>query len=171
MAEIQLKSKGKRTLTPRVDLTPMVDLVFLLITFFMFTSVMTNPVAMDLQMPYKPAPSGNTAFYESSAITLIPAKGSKVFYYNGLYNAAIPMQAATNNLELRAVLQQRQSEIRNRKVVDERTLQVLIKPSDDSNLNNLVSVLDEMSILSVTTYAIVDLSKEEWNACVDASNN
>lgn len=165
MAEIQMSGKrGKGAVMPRIDLTPMVDLGFLLITFFMMTTTMSKPKIMDISMPYKPAsPDEVTAFYASSAITLIPAKDHRVFYYEGLYDAAKPLQEVDGNEEpaLRRVLTTKQAQIANRPVVAERELQVLIKPHASATTSDIIRLLDEMSIQKINTYALVDLSPEE----------
>lgn len=165
MAEIQLSGKrGKGVVMPRIDLTPMVDLGFLLITFFMMTTTMSKPKMMDISMPYKPAaPDEVTAFYASSSITLIPAKDHRVFYYEGLYDAAKPLLEVPGDDEpaLRRVLTTKQAQIANRPVIDERELQVLIKPHASATTSDIIRLLDEMSILKINTYALVDLSQEE----------
>jgi biopolymer transport protein ExbD len=165
MAEIQVSGKsGRAVMAPRIDLTPMVDLGFLLITFFMMTTTMSKPKAMDISMPYKPASTDEvTAFYESSAITLIPAKDHRVFYYEGLYHAdqALKEVSSKNEPALRKILVAKQATLSRRPLVKERDLQVLIKPDTDATMEDIVSLLDEMSILKVSCYALVDINPEE----------
>ncbi len=165
MADIQVSNRsGRAVVMPRIDLTPMVDLGFLLITFFMMTTTMSQPKAMDISMPYKPASENEvTAFYASSAVTLIPAKDHRVFYYEGLYNATAPLKELKSNDEpaLRKILAAKQVELTNRPVLKERELQVLIKPNTDATMEDIVSLLDEMSILRVNYYALVDINPEE----------
>lgn len=165
MAEIQVSGKNGRTVvTPRIDLTPMVDLGFLLITFFMMTTTMSQPKVMDISMPYKPAsPNEVTAFYESSAITLIPAKDHRVFYYEGLYHADQALKEVRGNDEpaLRKILVAKQAALSRRPAVKERDLQVLIKPDTEATMEDIVGLLDEMSILKVHYYALTDISPEE----------
>lgn len=163
MADIQISAKrgGRIKINPRIDLTPMVDLGFLLITFFMMTTTMSKPKAMDIQMPYTPAPPGSTAFYESSAITLMPAAGHKIFYYEGLYDDKKPLGLAQNETEIRTVLQRKQRAIANRVRPDERNLQVLIKSHATSTVDDMVGLFDEMRILNVKYYAMVDINPEE----------
>lgn len=167
MAEIQVSRKGgKAAVMPRIDLTPMVDLGFLLITFFMLTTSMRQPKALDINMPYKPAkPDEITAFYASSAITFMPAAGHKVYYYEGLYDATGTLKAvqSTDGPALRRLLQTKQQQIANRPVLKERALQVLIKPTAGATLSDIVSLLDEMRVQRVDCYAITDLTPEERN--------
>ncbi len=76
------KKRGKKMST-RVDFTPMVDLGFLLITFFMLTTSMNKPKTMELNMPVKddiPKEEENKV-KASQAITLLLTKDDKVVYY------------------------------------------------------------------------------------------
>ena len=74
------KKRGKK-LSTRVDFTPMVDLGFLLITFFMLTTSMNKPQVMDINMPIKDPTVENQAVAASQAITVILTKDDKVVYY------------------------------------------------------------------------------------------
>jgi biopolymer transport protein ExbD len=77
------KKRGKK-LSTRVDFTPMVDLGFLLITFFMLTTSMNKPQTMEINMPVKEdevKPEDESKVKASQAITLLLAKNDKVVYY------------------------------------------------------------------------------------------
>ena len=76
------KPKGKKMST-RVDFTPMVDLGFLLITFFMLTTSMNKPKTMEINMPVKEniKPEDITKVKASQAITLLLAENDEIVYY------------------------------------------------------------------------------------------
>src|SRR3977135_3715048 len=96
MAEMEVKSggghkkgpgvkKGKK-LSTRIDLTPMVDLGFLLITFFMYTTTLAKPKTMEINMPYKD-PNDKVEpnkIKESVALTILLSKNHRVYYYEGM---------------------------------------------------------------------------------------
>lgn len=167
MAEIQTAGRNGRATTLRVDLTPMVDLGFLLITFFIMTTTMSKPKAMDIQMPFTPSES-TTAFYESSAITLMPAKDHRVFYYEGLFLPGMNLKVAKNEAALRQVLIDKQKSLLLRVKPEERELQVLIKSHNTATVDDIVGLFDEMAILKVNYVAMVDIYPEELEK-VDAA--
>ena len=91
MAEIQQKgdSGGKggkkraKKASTKIDMTPMVDLAFLLLTFFMLTTTFAKPNVMQLTMPVKeknPNPEEQTKIKASQAVTVILAPDDKIFY-------------------------------------------------------------------------------------------
>ena len=76
------KVRGKK-LSTRVDFTPMVDLGFLLITFFMLTTSMNKPQTMEINMPVKEdvPPEDQTKVKASQAMTILLTKDNKIVYY------------------------------------------------------------------------------------------
>lgn len=82
------RKKGKpQKLNTRVDFTPMVDMMMLLLTFFMFCTTLSKPQVMDLAMPMpddeinKENEKPDTK--ESQAMTIILGADNKVYYYTG----------------------------------------------------------------------------------------
>lgn len=142
--------KAKK-LSTRVDLTPMVDLGFLLITFFIFTTSMSQPTAMKLVIPDDSGTS--TPAKESGALTLIPAIDGTVYYYEGNLESSKIKPASEKNI--------RDIILNKKKRTAEKDLIVIIKPSKTSVYKNVVNVLDEMTINDVKRYALVDITNEE----------
>ncbi|THU41842.1 biopolymer transporter ExbD [Niastella caeni] len=174
MAEINIPAAGGKKTgvrrskkhSTRVDLTPMVDLGFLLITFFIFTTSMSSPRAMNLAMPKDTPPDKQNQVPESNALTVIPLNGDKIFYYHGDLNDALKANTygVTNYSVTEGIGQivRTKQVILNRKKPGNRDeLVVMIKPTPESNYENLVSVLDEMLINDVKRYAVMDLTPEE----------
>ncbi|HET6766532.1 MAG TPA: biopolymer transporter ExbD [Chitinophagaceae bacterium] len=71
----------------RIDMTPMVDLGFLLITFFVFTTTSSNPRVTDLYMPKNSSITNQLP--ESLALTLLLDDNDKIYYYHGDFTDAI----------------------------------------------------------------------------------
>jgi len=143
----------------KVDLTAMVDLAFLLITFFMLTTTLSKPQSMSLGLPDKD-PDDKTPpvkVDENRTMTLMLGDNGKVVYYMGLLNNPIagPKDIAYGKDGIRKELLARKKSVLQYTGDKTKGIIVIIKPSKKSVYRNLVDVLDEMAITGVETYAIV----------------
>ena len=169
MAEIQQQVAGSskpgkrraKKMSTRIDMTPMVDLAFLLLTFFMLTTTFARPYTLELNMPVKPKIEGPTKVRESQAMTIVLGAGHRVYYFAGL-NAPGP---ATARPELHATtfaaggIRQAIRE-RQRRTTG---LVVLIKPSAESRYQDMVNILDEMNSTKQRQYALVKITQDDLN--------
>lgn len=153
MAEIipSVKSKRGRKHSLRVDLTPMVDLGFLLITFFVFTTSLTKPNAINLIIPAD-GPSIQTA--ESKTLNIILAANNKIRYFIG---NEMGNQGCTDfsPLGVRAVITFMQNSVKKRFGNKDETV-ILIHPSTESSYMNLVDILDEITITGIKKYVLMN---------------
>src|SRR5215211_46521 len=165
MAQIQpepMAGKTKRKIPAAlfIDMTPMVDLGFLLISFFIFTTTMAEKRATTLFMPKESTDSLDLP--ESKAITAILAKDDKVFVYAGKWEDAVRnnkiAQTSYNHYPgLGNFIRFRQKALRENKD----GLMLLIKPLSNSSYKNLIDALDEALINNIPRYAIVEASAVE----------
>ncbi|HMI80090.1 MAG TPA: biopolymer transporter ExbD [Ferruginibacter sp.] len=146
-------SRSANRRSTRVDLTPMVDLGFLLITFFVFTTSMSEAKAMTLIEPKNDA---ETLVPASGAMTIIPGKDHQVWYYNGILNE--PGQIIkTNFKDVRDLILNK----KNRTAIGD--LMYIIKPAANSTFGDIIDLLDEMSICDIPKghYSEVEITKVE----------
>jgi len=145
------KSKKQST---RVDLTPMVDLGFLLITFFIFTTTMSQPTAMKLNLPKDvEKPEDQNKLKESAAFTVMPSKDNRIYYYEGLDPSKLQQ---TTFKQVRDII------LDKKRRTDPKDFMVIIKPTKDATYKNAVDILDEMKIDDVKRYALVNISPDEY---------
>jgi len=157
MAEIISRNRKGKKAAPRVDLTPMVDLGFLLITFFIVSTSMTKPVAMQINIPAK----GNDAkAANSKTLNIIISGENKVYYYNGIDSLHYGVCSFSNDHSLRDIVIKKQEAVAKQFGNRKETL-ILIKPTSSSNYKNVVDALDEMLINDVTRYMVINASKFE----------
>jgi biopolymer transport protein ExbD len=143
--------KGKK-LSTRVDLTPMVDLGFLLITFFIFTTTMSQPTAMRLFLPKDTdKPEEQNKVKASGALTLLLGKNDRVYYYEG------ELATDGSNFKNASFKEIRDIIINKKKSTSPEDFVVVIKPNKESTYKNAVDALDEMTINDVKRYAMVDI--------------
>jgi biopolymer transport protein ExbD len=176
------KVRSKKS-NSKVDLTAMVDLAFLLITFFMLTTSLSKPQSMDLGLPDKNkdpnVKDDDIKVDQKRTMTIIMGKDNQIKWFHGLLETPEPGGAPTNAVYgkngLRKEILKRVISVEeycktrpNNKKGD--GLIVIIKPSKKSTYRNLVDVLDEMAICKVPSYAIVNDITPEEQKLVDEMN-
>ncbi|MCQ4036069.1 ExbD/TolR family protein [Kaistella montana] len=173
MAEVQVKdNSGKggkvrsKKQAPHVDLTPMVDLAFLLITFFMLVTTFNKPNVMDLGLPAKPKDPTQkpppTEIDLSNSISLIIGKDNRIFYHQldaASLNEQTLQETTFDRNGITKVIEQAKA-----KAKDQSKFTVIIKPTDDAVYKNFVDILDEMAITKNEIYGITDV--KSWEQAV-----
>ena len=167
--------KKAKKLSTFVDMTPMVDLGFLLITFFIFTTTMSKPASMEVNKPdtVHPPPEA-IKVPESRTMTVMMGKDDKVFWYMGINNPdqkKIPEIHVTDYSEggLRKSLLEADAKARTdnpnpaaRNKSDsayaKEGLIVIIRPCDNSTYKNVVDVLDEMKVTEIKSFSWADIA-------------
>lgn len=145
----------------KIDMTPMVDLGFLLISFFIFTTEISRPAIANLYMPH----DGKPIDIPESKTLCVLLSDEKIFYYSGNMNEAINNKRVFQTTFSEAtglgnIIRQKQNQLLKRKI-DKKELIVLIKPGANSSYKNVINSLDEMLINGVSRYMIADLEGEE----------
>ncbi|HPI53422.1 MAG TPA: biopolymer transporter ExbD [Chitinophagaceae bacterium] len=165
----ELISKHSKRSTPRIDLTPMVDLGFLLVTFFVFTANLCKPNVMDILMPKEGGTP--TEIPHHTAMTILLGKHHEVYYYSG----EDAMKEAFDQLKktgfgpqgIRLALRQHVQQMKDAYAkglkgssANDKPF-VILKPGAESEYGDLVNMLDELNIALISEYAVVDMSDEE----------
>jgi biopolymer transport protein ExbD len=172
MGEINTaQSRGKKAgvqackkLSTRVDLTPMVDLGFLLITFFIFTTTMSRPKAMQLNLPYDKNSETEMPVNEDKILSLI-LSDNHIYYYKGsLHNNMQVTDYSPNGL--RNLLMHEEARLQATYGKTTGSL-VLIKPTDNANYSEVIKTIDEMLINAVPSYMLLDADKNDELAVKD----
>ena len=179
--------KKAKKLSTRVDMTPMVDLGFLLSTFFIFTATLSSPVAMDLNMPKDTEKvEEESKIKQSGALTILLGKGDQVYYYEGELteeNASSIFKQTTFKGIRDVIIKKKQQVIKDykpeakdedikqkakargdkdwEKAALDRDFFVVIKPNAEATYKNTVDILDEMTINNVKRFAMVKISETE----------
>ena len=175
--------KKAKKLSTRVDMTPMVDLGFLLITFFVFTATMSEPTTLDLNMPKDiKDKKEQTEVKESGVLSVMLGKEDVVYYYEGKLKEDGSNFQSTSFKGIRDIIIKKRQEVIDRykqrpdpeceaKMAKEgnpisncadRDFVVIIKPTKDATYKNTVDILDEMTINQVRTYAMVKIFDQEY---------
>ena len=152
------KIRSKKSST-KIDMTPMVDLAFLLLTFFMLTTTFNKPQTMEIIMPEKPKKEDQQPMVnEKKVITLVLGENDKIYWYQGITEPTVE-QTSFSKDGVRKVLLEHNAAIKD--------MLVLIKPTDQSRYKNVVDILDEMTISNIKRYALVDVTPVDLDLIKD----
>ena len=154
------KVRAKKAST-RVDMTPLADLGFLLITFFMFTTTFSKPNVMSLNMPPKePITQSDPRVIDlTNSISIILGGDNKIYWHQKDKTQLIAEDLHETTYSKDGIRNDILAAKQRAKTPDNFT--VIIKPNDDSTYENLVNILDEMEITQSQRYGIVDISPNE----------
>ena len=187
------KGKGKKRAkkhSARIDMTPMVDLGFLLLTFFVLTSQFSKPKTMEINMPVKPKDTLNTTKIddETAMTLLLTEKEDKIYYYYGKFKPETSILKTMDYSKdgIRKVLLKRNEDVikqikdlkeKHAKGLiqdttykrlaiaakgDKKAVFVIVKADEKAKYKNVIDVIDELSLVAdIGKYALVDLSPAE----------
>ncbi len=168
MAEINntaLDKRHPRTLCKKrstsVDLAPMVDLGFILLTFFVFTAAIAQPMAMKMAMPNDKNDDIHDELCESCVMTVLLGKDGDIWYYEGKGKYTTEKMTDYSAQGIRKLIQKKKKAVYALKQEDRFVL--IIKPSGQANFKNLVDIVDECSISLVKRYYIDEMNTVDKN--------
>lgn len=203
MSEIQQEQgggkhekKGRKKLggNPRVDMTPMVDLAFLLLTFFVLTSNLNKSKTMEIKMPKDVKDTNTTKINDKLAVTLLldGNKGGNIYYYEGKLDESTGLQstnldpkkgirnyASRRNSPIMADMRTLRSRYKKNEVsdVDFRKEKIkiqekyiksspffIVKWGGDAKYGDIINIIDELKISDVEKYALTPITRIELTA-------
>lgn len=178
------KVRAKKSST-HIDMTPMVDLAFLLLTFFMLTTTFSKPKTMELNMPDKEGKPQEV----NNALTVLLTGDNKIYYYTGSFKPdSTTLQLTSFDMDkgIHQILLDlnkptfddisKLAERKEKKEIPDSTykrmkkevqskksaLTVLIKTDDKAKYKNAVNMIDDLNSCMVGKYALVEMGKEEY---------
>ncbi|RYD83671.1 MAG: biopolymer transporter ExbD [Sphingobacteriales bacterium] len=161
------KPKAKKMST-KMDMTPMVDLAFLLLTFFMLTTQFSKPQTMEIVMPDKDKETpkeDQDKINVKDVMNLIMGENNRIYYYtqedvNASPEVKVASYTPNSNLSIRKILVKQHNENIARNGGKDQFM-VLIKAADGAKYKNMVDIFDEMNITAMNRYAMVDITPAE----------
>ncbi|GAB3202668.1 biopolymer transporter ExbD [Pontibacter aydingkolensis] len=165
MAEVQEKAdsgkggkKRSKKMSVHLDMTPMVDLAFLLLTFFMLTTTFSKPQTMEINMPIKDVDeSEQIALKASNAMTIILGENDKLYYYFGLGDPAENPEVLESDYSGNGI----RKVLISPRVKSNDKMTVMIKAMEKSRYKNVVDILDELKITDTRKFALVDITDND----------
>ncbi|MBK9479414.1 MAG: biopolymer transporter ExbD [Bacteroidetes bacterium] len=180
------KKRAKKSST-KIDMTPMVDLAFLLLTFFMLTTTFSKPKTMELNMPADPKDIKDQPKVKN-AITFLLTENNKVYWYYGEFKPTETKLEKTDfskdgihkilledyNKDVATRIMELEKKRDTHEIADttfkrlavgikgeKKALMALVKTDDKATYGNVIDMLDELNVCYVGKYALVDISAPE----------
>ena len=144
------RKRTKKRVSIRMDMTPMVDIAFLLLTFFMLTTVFRKPQTLEINLPPKET---NVKIAESNLMTLRVDENDSLYW-----NMGIELPHKIKYEELRTFLENKAKE--NPKLV------VLVKIDRKSKYHMMIDIIDELNLANLTRFSLApmtDIDKKEMS--------
>ena len=148
------KKKAKKRVSVRMDMTPMVDVAFLLLTFFMLTTVFRKPNTLEINLP--PDKNAEVKMAESNLLTLRCDEQQNLYWSVGF-----DLPHRFKYQDLRKLLQEKVKE--NPKFV------VVIKIDRKSKYHTMIDIVDELNLAGLGKFAfspITDIDKKEMSKAI-----
>ena len=145
------KHKKKRRVAVRIDMTPMVDVAFLLLTFFMLTTTMNRPQTMEINLP--PDSKTKVEIAASNLLTILVKENGDIYYYVGLGGTTDPPPQKVAFDDLRKTLGQKNQE--NPKLV------TLIKIDRKGKYHMMVDLMDELNLANITRFSLAPMTDDD----------
>ncbi len=186
------KKRAKKG-TTRIDMTPMVDLAFLLLTFFILTTTMYKPSTLQLTFPVPPeGPTPPKLTEVNNALTLFLTKKDQILYYKDAFKPGETQLTRTDFSQIRPLLMDLNKttfdhvqelgreynankinkavydSLKNEAQKEKGALFVIIKPDKDAKYRNMIDMVDEMDIAGIGKYAVQDTIKPVEETLLDA---
>jgi biopolymer transport protein ExbD len=185
------KKRAKKGST-RIDMTPMVDLAFLLLTFFILTTTMYKPSTLQLTFPVPPEDDQPKELDKvNNALTLFLTKKDQILYYKDAFKPGETQLSQTNFKDITKMLiemnkstleqiNELSKRLNEKKITEEAydslknnvqkqkdALFVIIKPDKDAKYRNMIDMVDNMDISGIGKYAVQDTIKADEQALLD----
>ncbi len=181
------KKRAKKSST-KVDMTPMVDLAFLLLTFFVLTATFGKPKTMQLNLPVKSDETQKRKVKDETAMTvLLTDNTDSIYYYMGIFDEKTTKVLVTNyakdgvrkilldkNKDVIAKVNEIQKKYKNGLINDSvlkketqnaqgdiNALSVIVKTEDKTKYRNIVDIMDELNISDIAKFSIGEITKRE----------
>lgn len=154
----ELTTSANKKIMPKVDLTAMVDLAFLLITFFMLTTTLARPVAMDIVKPDKGNDAAMLAFPASRTMTILLGRDNKIAWYIGEPGKSHPHIEGFRDIRKSILLNKDKVAHTAEAALNpaKGLLNVIIKPTSGATYQNFVDIMDELMVTKITAGPAID---------------
>ncbi len=149
------KHKKKRRLGVRIDMTPMVDVAFLLLTFFMLTTTYSRPQAMEINIP----PGDSKVEVAASNLMTMRVLPDGSIYWN--IGTEDPKKVEWNDLR-NLVIQDNKANSR---------LITLIKVDRKAKYQDMINIIDELNIDNVTRFSLAAMTSDDQRALAKVGVN
>lgn len=154
------KVRSKKAST-RIDLTAMVDLAFLLITFFIMATTLAKPKAMDTYWPDKTKKDVQLPVPESRTMTVLLGANHTIEWYVGEPGKTAPTIDNFGKNGIRKSLIDKNKEVEATHAGPDNFMIVLIKLSDKATYKDFVAMMDEINITAIKSYAVIPITPAE----------